>query len=284
MLKVFGFVSRNSNLTHDEYRAGHVGYHNSYGRRLNNIRGYILNVRSNRDLRTDFCESPLLKHITKAEPHDFDAKWDGYGQLNFDNLTDYHNARGPARDRAGVNGLEYDDMVGKVGDDFRCLYSGSPFQFSVDEHVQVSVLRPEKKLFKLVQFVKRPDSLSPILFRSYLSGRYCSQVAQMKGLKGLILNLRNSLDVMTDFFASDSEGFTPAGKKRRNLFYSLWDAMIEYWFEDSNDFFSGRLDESMNTRLNSMELEFLASSFYREVDETVAVIPNRDWPPDFYYR
>ena len=57
--------------------------------------------------------------------------------------------------------------------------------------------------------------------------------------------------------------------------------MIEYWFEDSNNFFSGRLDDSMNSRLKSMELEFLASSFYREVDETVAVIPNRDWPPDF---
>ena len=89
MLKVFGFVSRNSNLTHDEYRAGHVGYHNSYGRRLNNIRGYILNVRSNRDLSKDFPDSPLLKHITKAEPNDFDAQWDGYGQLNFDNLIDF---------------------------------------------------------------------------------------------------------------------------------------------------------------------------------------------------
>ena len=284
MLKVFGFVSRNSNLTHDEYRAGHVGYHNSYGRRLNNIRGYILNVRSNRDLSKDFPDSLLLKHITKAEPNDFDAQWDGYGQLNFDNLIDYQNARGPAKDRAGVNGLEYDEMVGKVGDDFRYLYSGSPFQFSVDEHVQVSVRRPEKKLFKLVQFVKRPDSLSPILFRSYLSGRYCSQVAKMTGLKGLILNLRSTLDVMTGFFAPDSEGFTPAGNVRRNLFYSLWDAMIEYWFEEPNDFFSGRLNESMKTRLDSMELEFFASSFYREVDETVAVIPNRDWPPDFYHR
>ncbi len=284
MLKVFGFVSRHSNLTHDEYRAGHVGYHNSYGRRLNNIRGYILNVRSKRDLSKDFPDSPLLKDITNAEPDDFDAQWDGYGQLNFDNLSDYHSARGSARDRAGTNGLEYDDMVGKVGDDFKYLYRGSPFQFSVDEHVQVSVRRPEKKLFKIVQFLKRPDSLSPILFRSYLSGRYCFQIAQMTGLKGLILNIRTPLDVMTGFFASDSEGFTPAGKTRRNLFYSSWDAMIEYWFEESNDFFSGRFNETMRTRLDSMELEFLASSFYREVDETVAVIPNRDWPPDFYHR
>ncbi len=80
MLKVFGFVSRNSNLTHDEYRAGHVGYHNSHGRRLNNIRGYILNVRSNRDLSKDFSGSPLLKYITKEEPHDFDGNGNGNGK------------------------------------------------------------------------------------------------------------------------------------------------------------------------------------------------------------
>jgi len=47
MLKVFGFVKRHPRLSHDEYRAGHVGYHNSFGRRLNNIRGYLLNVASN---------------------------------------------------------------------------------------------------------------------------------------------------------------------------------------------------------------------------------------------
>ena len=80
-----------------------MGYHNSYGRRLNNIRGYILNVRSNRDLSKDFPDSPLLKHITKAEPDDFDAQWDGMA-TNFDNLIDYQNAKGPRRTEQGLMG------------------------------------------------------------------------------------------------------------------------------------------------------------------------------------
>ena len=61
MFKVFGFVTKNNNLTHDEYRAGHVGYHNSFGRRLNNIRGYTLNVRSNQNITKDYKKSSLVK-------------------------------------------------------------------------------------------------------------------------------------------------------------------------------------------------------------------------------
>ena len=61
MLKVFGFVRRNADLTHDEYRTAHVGYHNSYGRRLRNIRGYLLNVRGNRPIAESF--GPLAAQI-----------------------------------------------------------------------------------------------------------------------------------------------------------------------------------------------------------------------------
>ena len=90
-------------------------------------------------------------------------------------------------------------MVGKVGDDFRYFYSGIPFQFSVDEHVQVSVRRPREETIQASAVCKATDSLSPILFRSYLAEDAAPQVAKMAGLKGLILNFRSSLDVMTGF-------------------------------------------------------------------------------------
>ena len=284
MFKAFGFVKRNLSLTHDEYRAAHAGYHNSFGRRLNNIRGYILNVRSNHELSSAYNGSSVLEKITIAEPDNFDDAWDGYGQLNFDSYDDYISARSPSLDRAGKHGLEYDPMVAKVGNDLEYLYSGSPFQFCVDEAVQVPVIRPEKKLFKLAQFVKAPANLSPILFRSYIAGKYCSALSVMPGLRGLVLNMRTPLDVMSGFFKPESEAFTDKGIVRRELFYSTWDGIIEYWFDDASDFFSGRADKNLNPYLAKLESELFIASFFREVDETVAVVPNRNPPVDFYFR
>ena len=73
----------------------------------------------------------------------------------FDKFEDYIIAKQPALDKAGPNGLELDDMVAKVGDDFEHLYSGSPFQFNVNETIIKPVMRPEHKLFKVTQFVKK---------------------------------------------------------------------------------------------------------------------------------
>ena len=157
MFKVFGFVKKNNNLSHDEYRAGHVGYHNSFGRRLKNIRGYILNVRSNRDLIDDYKNSEIIREISLNEPKNFDTQWNGFGQLMFDDYHDYINAKQATLDKAGPRGLELDHMVAKVGDDFNHLYSGSPFQFNVDETIISPVMRPEKKLFKIIQFIKKKE-------------------------------------------------------------------------------------------------------------------------------
>ena len=74
MLKVFGFVRRNAKLSHDDYRAAHIGHHNSYGRRLPNIRGYILNVRANRSL-ADTIGQDQLASMTVDEPAGFDDLW-----------------------------------------------------------------------------------------------------------------------------------------------------------------------------------------------------------------
>ena len=282
MLKVLGFVSRNPKLTHDEYRAGHVGYHNSFGRRLNGIRGYLLNVASNTPITASLGES-LTAEITRNEPAAFDEQWDGWGQLMFDTLEDYLAARTPARDYPGETGLEMDPMVGKVGDDFDHLYAGSPFQFHVDEYVSRSVVRPERKLFKLAQFAKRRPDLPPELFRAYWTGRYAALMQQVPGLRGLIFNFRTNLDVMSGFFAEDAEGFTPAGIKRRERFYAGWDAIAEYWLEDPQDFADARKSAEF-AGLSALEQTLFENVFYREVDETVAVLPKRDPAPSFYHR
>jgi len=282
MLKIFGFVKRNPRLTHDEYRAGHVGYHNSFGRRLNNIRGYLLNVASNRNI-SECLGADFANQLTVNEPTDFDEQWDGWGQLMFDRMEDYVGARSPARDRAGPNGLETDTMVAKVGDDFDQLYAGSPFQFQVDEHIAMSVRRPERKLFKLAQFVKKPASLAPELFRAYLTGRYATLAAAMPGLRGMIVNVRTNLDVMSEFFAADAEGFTPEGIARREAFYEGWDTLVEYWFDEPAQFSSARLSPEFE-QLLEFESAFFSAVFFREVDETVAVLPKRNTPPPFYHR
>lgn len=283
MLKVFGFVKRHPRLTHDDYRAGHVGYHNSFGRRLNNIRGYLLNVAAN-DSIADSLGVSLVERLTRQEPPGFDDQWDGWGQLMFDNLEDYEAARTPALDRAGDQGLQEDEMVGRVGGDFEHLYAGSPFQFHVDEHITKPVVRPEKKLFKLVQFGKRPDNLAPELFRAYWTGRYANAAMTIPGLRGLIINFRTDLDVMSKFFAADAEGFTEAGIERRETFYAGWDAMAEYWFDEPTQYIEARNSPKLDAVMSAMEEILFASVFYRQVDETVAVLPKRDPAPDFYHR
>ena len=283
MLKVFGFVRRHPNLTHDEYRTGHVGYHNSFGRRLNNIRGYLLNVRANRHL-DDVLGAALMTRLSQGEPDGFDALWDGWGQLLFDSLDDYLAARTPAVDRAGPGGLSTDTAVAGVGGDFDHLYAGSPFQFHVDEHVAVPVVRPERKLFKLVQFAKRKPDLDPALFRAYWTGRYASLLAQTGGLRGLIMNTRTSVDVMTGFFQPDAEGFKPEGTAIRERFFAGWDGMAEFWLEDPQSFIDARSTGANAEAILALEKELFDSVFYREVDETVAVIPNRAPPPPYYFR
>jgi hypothetical protein len=282
MLKVLGFVRRHKRLSHDEYRAAHVGYHNSYGRRLNNIRGYLLNVRANRSVGESL--GPLAERLTRDEPADFDALWDGWGQLMFDTLEDYLAARSPARDRARAEGLSEDPKVAQVGGDGAHLYTGSPFQFHVVEHVAVPVRRPERKIFKLVQFARRPEGLAPEAFRAYWTGRYAAHIAGLPGLRGHVINFRTPLDVMTGFFEPGSDAFTLEGAAIRETFYAAWDGMAELWFDSPEQFVAGRSDSDLGKALEALEKDLFSSVFYREVDETVAVVPNRAPAPPFYHR
>jgi hypothetical protein len=282
MLKVFGFTRRNPQLSHDDYRASHVGYHNSYGRRLNNIRGYILNVRANRSIEQVLGTAG--SELARGAPPAFDDLWDAWGQLMFDNLDAYLSAKTPARDRAGPNGLEDDPKVAQVGGDGAHLYGGSPFQFHVLENVAIPVKRPERKIFKLVQFGKRPDSLTQEEFQAYWTGRYAAHIAQLPGIRGHIINFRTDLDVMTDFFEPDADAFTPEGTAVRQTFFDAWDGIAELWFDTPEQFVSARCNSESAAALTSMEQELFASVFYREVDETIAVLPNRAPAPSFYHR
>lgn len=279
MLKVFGFVRRNRNLTHDEYRAAHVGYHNSFGRRLNNIRGYVLNVRANAPIETTL--GPLARTLQRGEAEGFDELWDGWGQLVFDSLDHYLSAKTPARDKPGPGGLEEDPRVAAVGGDGPYLYSGSPFQFMVVEHVALPVRRPERKIFKLTQFAKCRADLPEPLFRAYVTGRYAAVLSRLPGLRGLIFNFRTPVDVMTRFFEPGADAFTAKGAVERDRFFSAWDCITELWFDHPGQFVSGR---PLATALDALEAELFEAVCYREVDETVAVNPNRSPAPDFYFR
>jgi hypothetical protein len=264
MLKVFGFVRRNPRLTHEEYAAAHAGHHASYGRRLTGIRGYVLNVRASRPL-ADAIGADLAARLTVNEPEGFDDAWDGWGQLMFDDLPAYLAARTPVPDRAGPDGLEIDPLVAQVGGDGPYLYSGSAMQFAVEEHVLVPVLRPERKLFKLVQFAKRRDGLSMEDFKAAWTGAHAARVA---GLRGQIINFRTDLDVLTGFVNLSAEGFTQAGIARREAFYGWWDGIAELWFDTPEQLAAG-------VRTGAFDHLPADAGFCREVCETLVVAPDR---------
>ena len=280
MLKVFGFVRRSNRLTHDEYRAGHVGYHNSYGRRLNGIRGYLLNVRANRTLEELFGDS--LTELLAGEPADFDGCWDGYGQLMFNSLDAYLASKAPALDKPGPMGLELDDAVAAVGGDASYLYSGPPFQFHVAESVVLPVRRPEYKLFKLVQFGKRRVGLAPAAFQSGWTGGYAALSRNVPGLLGHIVNFPTDLDVRTGFFSEESGAFSPEAESRHAAFMDCFDGIAEFWFTDPRAFLVWR--KQAGGALRELEADLFDGFFFREVDETVAVLPDRLPPAPFYHR
>jgi hypothetical protein len=280
MLKVFGFVRRSDKLTHDEYRAAHVGYHNSYGRRLNEIRGYLLNVRANRDLSELFGDSAT--ELLAGGPTDFDDCWDGYGQLMFNSLDAYLAAKTPTLDKPGPTGLELDDAVAAVGGDAPYLYSSPPVQFHVAESVVIPVRRPEHKLFKLVQFGKRKAGVAPAAFQSGWSGTYAALSRSVPGLLGHIVNFPTDLDVRTGFFTEESGAFSPETESRHAAFIARFDGLAELWFTDPEAFLNWR--RQAGGALREIESDLFDGFFFREVDETVAVLPDRLPPAFFYHR
>ena len=62
-------------------------------------------------------------------------------------------------------------------------------------------------------------------------------------------------------------------------FFDTWNGFAEFWFDRPEQFIAGRTEA-----LDAMEKDLFSSVYYREVDETIAVNPNRAPAPDFYYR
>jgi len=86
MFKVFAFLKRNTALiSHDEYRAGHIGYHSGHSRRLKGLRGYCVNVWSNGDPKQVL--GPLHSEIVRGEPAGFTDLWDGFPAVYFDSAA-----------------------------------------------------------------------------------------------------------------------------------------------------------------------------------------------------
>ncbi len=280
MLKVFGFVRRNEMLTHDEYRAAHAGYHNSYGRRLRKIRGYLLNVRANRPMTETLGD--FAGYLNGQEPPGFDDYWDGYGQLMFDSLNDYFSAKAPAMDKPGPHGLEVDDSVAGVGGDAPFLYSGAPCQFHVREQVVLPVRRPEQKIFKLVMFGKRRREMPREAFEAVWGGAYAALSRNTPGLVGHLVNFPTDLDVINGFFAPESGAFSNESIRGRGMFMAHFDGMAEYWFATPEAFRAWRAQ--CDAALRDLEQELFDSFFFREVDETVAVLPDRLPPAPFFHR
>ena len=288
MYKVFAFLKRNPNLTHDEYRAGHVGFHCGQSRRLKNIRGYLVNIWANEPLESKLDSAALGLSINA--PPDFLEWWDGFPQVYFDNRESWVNARSLEPNRATADGLALDSDWRL--DDSPHLFAPTPddsngFQshhLHVFEQVVVPVVRPEHKITKIMHFVKRHQSVNDAAWRARLESDYLPALGELTGLLGCTLNLRDADQeaAMRGFFDADDWAFSAEGTAQRRRFCELWDGAIELFFDTVEAF--GEARAKQRTRLQEPESSLFERSWFVEVDENLIVMPNRDPAPSFYYR
>lgn len=290
MFKVYAFLKRNPKLTHDEYRAGHVGYHCGQSRRLKDIRGYLVNIWANEPLVDKI--GPLHGEITRNEPADFLDHWDGFPEVYFDDRESWIRARTPEPTRATADGLAMDpDWSLDDGPDLFMPAAGYPGQFRshhlhLEERVIVPVRRPEYKLTKLMQFFRKRADLSDADFSRRLLEEYAPLVASMTSLRGFIVNLRDPDQeaALHGFFGPDAWVLSDAGTAAQREFCALWDGANELHFGAIDDFVRARTDTRLREPLCALEAELFDASWFVEVDENLIVLPNRDPAPDFYFR
>ena len=291
MFKVFAFLKRNSKLlSHDEYRAGHVGYHCCNSRRLKNIRGYLVNIWANTPLETKLGEA--YNNICFNEPENFTDWWDGFPEVYFDTIDDWVKAATPEPNRATEGGLVVDpDWSLADGPMLFDPVQGSPKEFKSHHlHMHESVIkpveRPEFKITKLVQFFKRNPKISCNKFQTTLTHEYLPELSTLNRLRGLILNIRNQdIDrAIRGFYPSSGWHFSNDGQVERAAFCSLWDGAVELYFDTIEDFRTGRLNSPMNAELKAKEKLLFSSIWYIEVDENLIILPNRNRAPSFYFR
>ena len=290
MYKVFAFLKRNPQLTHDEYRAGHVGYHCGQSRRLKNIRGYLVNIWANVPLAQKL--GAFANSLQINAPDDFLDYWDGFPQVYFDDHSSWLNARTVEPNRATADGLVHDPDWSLADSPHLFMPApDDPNQFQANhlhmlETVIVPVIRPEHKIFKLMQFFKRSSDTNASRWQSRLDTQYLPAIAQLKDLRGCILNYRDDDQeaALRGFFADKDWVFSSAAQAARHQFCSYWDGALELYFDSPAAFAAARRDTSAHETLKSLETSLFSRSWFVEVDENLIVNPNRASAPDFYFR
>jgi hypothetical protein len=290
MFKVFAFLKRNARLTHDEYRAAHVGYHCGTSRRLRGIRGYTVNVWANEPLRPRL--GALAEDIIRHEPAGFLDLWDGFPSVIFDSYQAWITAQQAEPTRAMEGGLSIDpDWTYSHG----ChVFDGLPdrpgefrsYHLRMNEHIVLPVERPERKLTKLVLFFKRKANLREFDFERQVLTAYAPTLARLPGLHGCLLNFRDP-DQEAAFrgYYPDTAWWSSAeGYAMRRQFCSMWDGAFELLFDSVDAFVAARGRAEMHVSLGALERELFDANWYVEVDENIIVMPNRNPAPAFYYR
>lgn len=285
MYKVFAFLKRNPNLTHDEYRAGHVGYHCGQSRRLKNIRGYLVNIWANEPLHEKLGLAP--EDLAINAPEHFLDWWDGFPQVYFDDQAAWVDARTVEPNRATADGLVVDPDWSLADSPHLFMPApDNPDQFQAIhlhmlETVLVPVVRPERKIAKLMHFfkLKDPDNTAQL-------EAYAEALTAMPDLLGLTQNSRDPDQeaAMRGFFAEDEWIFKEEATQARRQFCDYWDGAFELFFNDLAAFREARFEPARHETLGRLEHDLFARSWYVEVDENLIVNPNRSPAPAFYFR
>lgn len=290
--KVWAFLKRNDALiSHDEYRAGHVGFHCANTRRLKSIRGYAVNIHDENPGLSAMLESFGSVGV-RNEPENFLSLWDGFPAVHFDSWQQWTQAGIKEPTRATAHGLVVDPdwtiedgpfLFDRASVDSRQFRS---YHTRVEEHVIKPIFRAETRPSKLLQFFRAAPELSPEVFRSRLLAEYAPLCADLEQLNGLVSNFRDrDIDAaVRGYYPDDHWCFTEDGQAHRRAFFDLWDGANEFFFDNSNAFMQARQRHSAQDKLRALEDELFEAVWFVGVDENVIVMPNRLKAPLSYYR
>lgn len=291
MFKVFAFLKRNTELlSHDEYRAGHVGYHCCNSRRLKNIRGYLVNIWANETLKKKMGST--YDSISYNEPEGFLDLWDGFPEVYFDSRHDWISAATPEPNRATKDGLSIDDSWSLADGPFlfdRVEKNSDQFKSNhlrVIEKEIIPVIRPENKITKIIQFFEINDEFKQNNTKKDDIETFINLIKYIEGLHGLTLNFQDHdiNSAVKDFYPKDAWCFSEEGKKERQIFFNLWDGATEIYVNKYENFAKGILNLQECNEFKTLQEKLFKSIWYVEVDENLIVLPNREPLPNFYYR
>ena len=265
MIGVAAFVKRNPRLSRTEYQAAHVGHHGSLGRRMQNMRGYVFSLWIDRDF------DRVVPGASRGAPPGFFDLWDACSELYFEDLEDMTNMVS-AYDRAGPDGVRQEDLTNALYEDGGWLVAQGAFHFPMDDRVIQPVIRPERRVTKLMQWGKRRPEMPFTEFAERWSNDYAPLYTEIAGMSGQVLTFRADDSQLRDFYEESSPLDTSASAIDR--FYALWDG-YSYLYMDSLQRLA-TFRENASPEFLKLERELFGEVWYREVEESVIVLPRRD--------